>query len=201
MTKAEFLLQLENCLKGLPQKDIDERLSFYSEMIDDKIEDGLSEEAAVKEMGKVESITEQSIVNTHFKKIIKESFSPKAKLKVWEIVLLIVGSPLWVSLLLTIIALIFAIYVVLWVAIALIWVIFATFVGCGVAGIIASVIFVLKVNPLIAAATFNVSLVCIGISIILLLFGTDACKRILQLTKKINVFIKNIFIKKEERQW
>ena len=42
MTKNEFLEQLRRGLSGLPMEDIDERLNFYSEMIDDRIEEGLS---------------------------------------------------------------------------------------------------------------------------------------------------------------
>lgn len=44
MTKREFTVRLGSMLSGLPKRDIDERISFYCEMIDDKIEDGMSEE-------------------------------------------------------------------------------------------------------------------------------------------------------------
>ena len=47
MTKQAFLAALGERLVGLPQKDIEERLTFYSEMIDDRMEEGLSEEEAV----------------------------------------------------------------------------------------------------------------------------------------------------------
>ena len=47
MTKFEFLEELRNGLNGLPKNEIEERISFYSEIIDDYIEDGLSEEHAV----------------------------------------------------------------------------------------------------------------------------------------------------------
>ena len=53
MDKQEFLSKLRAKLFGLPQKELEERLSFYSEMIDDRIEEGLSEETAVKELGTV----------------------------------------------------------------------------------------------------------------------------------------------------
>ncbi len=43
MNKQAFLTQLRKGLSGLPQEDIEERLAFYSEMIDDRIEEGLSE--------------------------------------------------------------------------------------------------------------------------------------------------------------
>ncbi len=51
MNKREFLQKLENGLSGLPREDIEQRLSFYAEMIDDRIEDGFSEEEAVAGIG------------------------------------------------------------------------------------------------------------------------------------------------------
>ena len=44
MNKQEFFEQLRKGLSGLPKDDIEERLTFYKEMIEDRIEDGLSEE-------------------------------------------------------------------------------------------------------------------------------------------------------------
>ena len=47
MNKQEFLDELRKGLCGLPENDVDERLDFYSEMIDDLTEDCLSQEEAV----------------------------------------------------------------------------------------------------------------------------------------------------------
>ena len=44
MDKQAFLNRLREGLNGLPQDDIAERLNFYSEMIDDRVENGMSEE-------------------------------------------------------------------------------------------------------------------------------------------------------------
>ena len=38
MHKQEFLAQLRKGLSGMPQDDIEERLVFYSEMVDDRME-------------------------------------------------------------------------------------------------------------------------------------------------------------------
>ena len=46
MSKQEFLEQLRRGLSGLPREDIEERLKFYSEMLEDRMEEGLSEEEA-----------------------------------------------------------------------------------------------------------------------------------------------------------
>ena len=46
MNKQEFIALLRKGLSGLPQKELEERLTFYSEMIDDRIEEGLTETTA-----------------------------------------------------------------------------------------------------------------------------------------------------------
>ena len=47
MNKQEFLARLQKGLSGLPGEEIEEHLAFYSEMIDDRMEDGIPEETAV----------------------------------------------------------------------------------------------------------------------------------------------------------
>ena len=47
MNKQEFLDELRKGLCGLPSEDIEERINFYSEMIDDRMEEGLTEEESV----------------------------------------------------------------------------------------------------------------------------------------------------------
>ena len=64
MNKQEFLAQLREGLNGLPQEDIDERIAFYGEMIDDRLEDGLTEEEAVEAIGTTEEIAAQIFANT-----------------------------------------------------------------------------------------------------------------------------------------
>ena len=44
MTKMQFLLSLHDKLTGLPRDEVEQRLNFYSEMIEDRMEEGLSEE-------------------------------------------------------------------------------------------------------------------------------------------------------------
>ena len=56
MTKQEFLEQLQNGLGALTESDARERLNFYSEMIDDRMEEGLSEQEAVAQIGDVNEI-------------------------------------------------------------------------------------------------------------------------------------------------
>ncbi len=51
MNKQEFLNALRSQLKGLPKDELENRISFYEEMINDRMDEGLSEEAAVADIG------------------------------------------------------------------------------------------------------------------------------------------------------
>ena len=97
MNKQEFLDGLRKGLSGLPQADIEERLTFYGEMLDDRIEEGLSEEEAVAAAGSVNEIVRQTVADIPLAKIAKERIKPKRRLKAWETVLLALGSPIWLS--------------------------------------------------------------------------------------------------------
>ena len=64
MTKTEFLDELRSRLSGLPQSDLDERLLYFREMIDDRMEDGLTEEEAVSDIGSVDEIVDHIMEET-----------------------------------------------------------------------------------------------------------------------------------------
>ena len=100
MTKMQFLMSLHDQLLGLPKEDVEQRLNFYSEMIEDRMEEGMAEAEAVAAIGSPEEIVSQIIADTPLVKIAKERIKPKRRLKSGEIVLLALGSPLWLSLLL-----------------------------------------------------------------------------------------------------
>ena len=76
MTKIEFLLSLNNRLSGLPQNDVHERLNFYSEMIEDRIEEGLSEQEAVMAVGSVDKIVAQIVADIPVTRSANEKTNP-----------------------------------------------------------------------------------------------------------------------------
>ena len=198
MSKQEFLTELRKGLAGLPKDDIEERLAFYSEMIEDRIEEGSTEEEVLDEIGNVEEIVSQIIADTPLVKLVKEKAKPKRRLKVWEIVLLIAGSPLWLSLLLAVIAVILAIYLVLWSVIVSLWSVFGSVLGCGFAGVVAGIGFAFCENGLTGLVMIGAGMVCLGLSIFLFYGCKAATDGILFLTKKIALWIKSCFMKKEE---
>ena len=198
MNKQGFLAQLRKGLSGLPKNDIDERLTFYSDMIDDRMEDGIPEETAVSEIGTVDDIVSQIIADIPLGKLVKEKIKPKKKLKAWEIILLVLGSPLWLSLLIAAFAVFLSLYVVFWSVIISLWAVFASFVACGLAGIAAGVYFAAGGNGLTGIAMIGAGIVCAGLSVFMFFVCKAATKGISNLTKKLAIRIKNCFIKKEE---
>jgi len=198
MTKSEFISQLREKLSGLPQTDIDERVIFYSEMIDDRIEDGLCEEEAVSEMGNIDEIVSQILSDTPLSKIVKEKIKPKGKSKTWEIVLLIVGSPIWVSLLIALFAIVLSVYVSLWAVIVSLWAAFASFIGGALMGIGSGIVSVCYGNIHAGIVLIGASATLTGLTILLFFGCKAATKAIISLTKKLSLFIKKCFVRKEE---
>ncbi len=56
MNKYEFLAAIREGLDGMEKSDIDRTLDYYREIIDDKMDNGLSEEEAIASLGSVKKI-------------------------------------------------------------------------------------------------------------------------------------------------
>lgn len=196
MNKQEFLARLRQGLAGLPQDEIAERLAFYSEMIDDRMEEGLSEERAIEEIGDVEEIISQIIGDVPLTQLVKERIKPKRTLKAWEIVLLALGSPIWFSLLIAAVAVVFSFYVVLWSVIISLWSIFASMVACAFGIIVLGVGYVLVSKMLIGLGLLGAGIACVGLSIFLFFGCKASTKGLLILTGKIALSIKKCFVRK-----
>jgi uncharacterized membrane protein len=198
MTKTEFLSQLEKGLSGLPKDDIGERISFFSEMIDDRVEEGMTEEDAIAQIGSVDDVVSQIIAETPLKKIVKERIKPKRRLSTWEIVLISLGSPIWLSLIIVAFAVVISLYASLWSIIVSLWAAFGAVVAGGFGGLIGGIAIAIFEQPLSGIAVIGASVVCLGLSILLFF----ACKILTipsaKLTKKIALLIKTCFIRKEK---
>lgn len=193
MRKQEFLAQLRARLSGIPQDDMEERISFYSEMIDDRIEEGWSEEQAVADLGTLESIARQIMSEIPLAKLVKEKVKPGRALRAWEITLLVMGSPIWLSLL----ALILAMYAVVWSLVVSLWAVELSVVACSVASILAAAAFFTRGAIIPGIAMLGAGALCAGLAI----GGWYGCRcatgGIWKLTKRTLIRIKSCFRKKE----
>lgn len=62
MTKQAFIDALTKGLSSLSKEDREQIVEYYSEMISDRMEDGLSEEAAIEDVGSWEDIAQQILL-------------------------------------------------------------------------------------------------------------------------------------------
>ncbi len=200
MTANEFISDLQKSLNGIPSADVEERLSFYSEMIADRMEDGISEEEAVAQIGPVESVAEQIISEYPLTKLVRERVKPKRKLRAFEIVLIILGSPVWLPLLISAAAILFSLYVCLLSAMFVIWSIFGSFVVTAIAGIVGGLVCSVSGNFWSGAALFGAGIALAGISILFFYVCRICDKGISLLTRKFVLWIKNLFMKKEDEK-
>ena len=112
MTKTEFLAQLRQKLAQLPPYDLKETLEYYSEMIDDYIETGYSQEEAIEKMGKPDDIAAQVLAGIRHP-IYSTPAPQKEKKSGLAIALLILGFPLWFPLFITVFCLLLTVAIVL----------------------------------------------------------------------------------------
>lgn len=198
MDKQAFLGQLGKKLVGLPHDEIAERLAFYSEVIDDRMEEGLSEDEAVAAAGSVDELTSQVITDSLLVENIKTPNAAERRLSPQEILLLILGSPIWLSLLVAAVAMILSLYVSLWAVIISLWAVFGSLVGCAFGGIGAGIFLVCRGNTLSGVAILGAGILCSGISIFLFYSCKAVSVGTISLTKKATLRIKNRFVKKED---
>ena len=194
MTKNTFLNTLRDRLNGLPKEDIEDRLSFYSEAIDDRIDDGKSEEEAVADLGSIDDIVNEIAKDTPLYKLVKEKVKPKRSLRAWEIVLICACFPIWFPLLITALVLILVAYLLIWVFVIVAYAVELALLVSSLGALIA--FFATLVNGAMNLMPLGASIMCLGAAI-LFAFGCVAItKATIKLSKTIIVGIKKAFIKK-----
>lgn len=199
MSKVEFLKELENCLSGLPKAEVEEYLGFYSEMIDDYIEDGFSEEEAVVAAGSAEKIAEDIIADTPITKLVKQKIKPKKRLSALAITLIALGSPIWLALLISAFAVVLALYIALWAVVISLWAAFVAVLACGLGGIASGVFLICCKSGLTGLFLIGAGLVCIGVAIFLFFLCKLASRGVVLLLASIIKRIKNKIAKRSER--
>lgn len=203
MNKRKFLLKLKRALRGCSPSEIRNRLSFYAEMIDDRMEEGLTEKEAVSAFGNPGDIASEirAELNERPKKE-KRPLGTGAK------ILIALGSPIWLSLLIAASAVVFSLVVSL-AAVA-----FSVFV-CMFAALICvyAAVFVLGVSALACliagiACAFEgmfiqfllwtgVCFVCAGLCIALALLCVPVGKGILRAIAAVwRLVLKTVFRRK-----
>lgn len=174
MNKIEYLSAIRARINHLPPSEIDSYLSFYAEMIDDRIEEGMGEDEAIRDIGTVDEVVSQ---------ILSEAPDPSAKQKNKRsissgvIILLIIGSPVWLPILIAAAAIAFSVYIVIWSVIVSLYAVDLAIGVTGVAGLVGCFVLCAVGKPATAMLLAGGGLICIGLSI-LMLFAFNAITKL-----------------------
>ena len=202
MNKSDFLSELRRGLGCLPEEDIEKSVDFYAEMIDDKMEEGLTEEEAVAEAGSVDEISARIIAEIPLTRLVKARVKPKRALKAWEIVLIAAGSPVWLSLLVAVAVTVVSVYASLWAVIVSLYSVVLSFGAGGLAGIVgaAACPFLSNGNAAAAVMSLGAGLICAGLAVLSYLGCFEITKGMIVLTEKALCALRSAVIGKEERK-
>lgn len=191
MTKTTFIDTLRGLLQSLNEDECNKFISYYEEIIEDYKENGLTEEEVIKKIGTPQSIADNILSEQDSINIKVPSFSSK----ILNVILLILGFPLWGSLLLALVLLILSAYII-------IWCIPFTTGASSIAFFVAALISIIG-SPFMMADVLTVGIVqlglgvsSVGLSILLGCITIYLSKKLVVITKKLTFKIFKSFNKK-----
>ena len=197
MNRMQFGAALSARLAGLSHEDMARWLDYYDEMIEDRMEEGLTEEEAVAALGSVEEVAAQILSETPLLTLVRARVRPRRPLRGWEILLLILGAPLWISLLAAAFSVLAAVFAVLFAVIASVWAVDLSFACCAVAGVLSPIVAAMQGNPKAGVFLLGAGVLLAGLAV----FGFYGCiwltKLLWRACKTVLLGIKRFFVKGE----
>jgi len=201
MTKKQFLNELRSKLVGLPKEDVDERISFYEEMINDRIDEGKSEEEAVADIGTVDEVIKQIAKDTPLVSLVKHKMKPKRRIRGWEIVLLILGFPLWFPLLITGFVLLLVGFILMWAGAIIIYAIEGSLIAACFMGVLSFFLGYFNGGGITANLPYlGIAMMCFGGAVGFGFACYGVTKGMIKATRGMFIGIKSSFIKKGDKK-
>jgi len=192
MNKREFIEQLDYHLDQLPKEERYKHTAYYSELIDDMVEDGMTEEEAVYKIGAPGKIAEQILQQTSFQTLVRSRVKPKKGWTVLSIILIIIGSPVWVPLGLALAGVLLGLAACV---IAFVVAIFAAVIGIAAAGVACMVVCFGK-GLLPTLVSIGAALALLGLCIIGFLACIYIAKGVFAGCRGFGRWVKSLFIRK-----
>lgn len=197
MNKQEYLEAIRSRISAMPADDVNRFMDYYSEMIDDRVEDGLSEDEAVADMGSPDAAVEQILEEMPLTKLVKEKIKPKHELKAWEVVLIVLGSPVWIPLLITAAVLLITLWIVAFALLISFYAVVLSFVAVGIGGLICIIPLFIANSPYTAVLMLGAALIGIGIAILFVVSVKPVTVGIFRVCKASVNGIKRMFVKEK----
>ncbi len=197
MNKAEFLQSLDRRLKSLGEGDRQRSVHYFAEIIEDRMEEGMSEEDAVADLESLDDIVE-GILNEKEDDESLAARSPKTRrFPLWlTILLLVLGSPVWLPLLLTAVSLAVTVYLCLWILSACVYLAAVSLIASGVGGFFAVFSAATVYGAPAAVFLTGASLLCLGGGILLFFPAARFAKWVIKWTKRCALKLSEMFAAK-----
>lgn len=153
-----FYHEMNRLLKQLSKQDREQALTYYGEIIADSMEDGYSAEEAIARLGNLEMLADN--VLAEYRKAVPVLRGKSTGSRVLNIILLILGSPIWLTIFAVIFVLILVVYILLYVPVLVLGVLALAFPLAGIWSIVGA--------PFLMADIFSAGLFQLGGGIALL---------------------------------
>lgn len=193
MNKSEFARDLRRALGKLPSYEVEQSINFYTEAIEDRIEDGMTEHEAVAALGSVDAIAAQIIAETP--PIPKAIAKANTGSRTLNIVLLAILSPIWVTLALAFACMVLAIYLAIWSVVVALWAVVAMLLLCAPIGVFGLAWCAATGFPLSGIWVFGCGLAGAGLGLFSWFGVLAASKGLVNLTHSFARWVKGLFIK------
>lgn len=190
MTKNEFTRTLKSKINHLPKSERRKILQYYYEMISERMEDGMTEAEAIDALGDIDELL------SAYTPVPKEPVRG-VRLRAWHIIMLIVGAPLWISLVAALLCIMLAFYIVIWALVVAFYVVFMALAVCGFACVMASVFALLSGSAPYFFVLMGAGAFLSGLAILWLIVCNLFAKAMAKVTAKTSRGIFRFFFKRK----
>ena len=167
MTKRQFFDALSERLRVLPKEELNRTITYYNEIIEDYIEDGMSEAQAVAQLEPVDVIASRILHEEQDGVAAEQLTKQRKKAPVWLVVVLaVVGFPIWFSLLMAGISIVLSVLATLFSIMIALMCIPVGLAGVTVGGICLSPVFLATGNVPKGLVLLGGGLVCAALTLL-----------------------------------
>ena len=182
MNKQEYLARLRAALACLPEGEIEESVAFYTEMIDDRVADGLTEEEATAQLDDPKAAARAIVADLPVVPRTVVRTKQRNRALYWTLVIL--GSPLWLTLLLAAGMLVLAGLLTIWCLILGLWLLAAGLLAGGPLGIGVCLWALAVGQPAYGVFELGSGLLCFGLGLFCLHGAVAASKTLMQVSRQ-----------------
>ena len=199
MSRDAFIGELRHRMAGLPQETVERTVEYYGELIADSMEDGLTEEEAVARLGSLDEIVASVVKDTPLAQIVQTRVreGKKKGISGWVILLLVLGAPVWLPVLIAVLAVLFALFIALWAVVIALWAVVAAVILTGLVALVAGVVELCRLHLPQGLVLLGGGLVCLGLCALLYLLMKLITVGTVKLCKLIWTGIKSLFVGKK----